>query len=211
MLTEVILKRSTGAVIILLLVVAIVLYAFGALGNTIIWTHTVTSTNTAVISWQTKTIGNSKVWYAPSGTTAYSNVSDGTPVKYHSITVTGLTPGTAYSYRVASSYGGKTISSGYQTFTTIEKLVLSGYVCNMTNDPNGTTRTLTCNLTTNLPTTSMLKYGMDMNYGTQVPDNTLATSHVISATGLRLDTYYCWEVQSTSADGQMVDPEGEVK
>jgi hypothetical protein len=95
--------------------------------------------------------------------------------------------------------------------TYADTLFLSSFSCNLATVSDGTSATLTCNFTTNIPTTSVLNYGLDNNYGAQVLDNTLATTHVMSATGLQPYVTYFWDVQSTSADGQMVDPEGEAK
>src|SRR5207247_9221475 len=70
------------------------------------------------ITWQTNNAANSRVDYGT--TTAYgSNVSDGALVTNHSLTLTGLTAGTTYHYRVTSvDQYGQSASSPDATFTT---------------------------------------------------------------------------------------------
>lgn len=85
----------------------------------------------AIITWTTDQQTNSTVTYGnstPPGLTA----SDGNPVTNHSITLTGLTPGTLYYYEVSSTdiNDHTTISPGdntYYTFTTAVHLDLQGW------------------------------------------------------------------------------------
>jgi hypothetical protein len=78
----------------------------------------------AYITWETDIASTSRVDYGT--TTAYgSNVTDGSSVTYHSLTVTGLTANTTYHYKVTS---GATVSADF-TFTTYA-------------NPTGTVRTV---------------------------------------------------------------------
>lgn len=74
---------------------------------------------TATIKWSTEPFATSQVEYGP--TTSYGSLTtlDNTPVKAHSVALSGLTLGQTYHYRVRSSNstGLERISSDY-TFTT---------------------------------------------------------------------------------------------
>jgi hypothetical protein len=74
--------------------------------------------NSAIISWTTDTASSTQAEY---GTTmAYGTLSalSAGPVTSHSVTLTGLTPGTAYDYAGISGNSGGTTTSANFTFTT---------------------------------------------------------------------------------------------
>jgi len=76
------------------------------------------TTSTAAITWKTDVSSGSLVDYGPD-TNYGSSASDASTVKTHSITLTGLTPGTTYHFKVTSSASGKNASvSDDCTFTT---------------------------------------------------------------------------------------------
>lgn len=64
---------------------------------------TAPTTTTATITWKTDEASTSRVDYGTSAGSLTSNVSDDTRVTDHSVTLTGLTPGTAYFFRVTSA------------------------------------------------------------------------------------------------------------
>jgi hypothetical protein len=79
---------------------------------------TVTPTRTnALISWQTDVASDSTVYYTTNSSYLSTNTTALTTT--HSITVTGLTPGTAYNMYVHSTSGSVTGTSANKPFTTI--------------------------------------------------------------------------------------------
>jgi subtilisin family serine protease len=72
---------------------------------------------TATITWKSKSAVDTYVEYGP--TTTYGSVSaDGTLDYTHSVTLTGLTPGTNYNFRLKGTYIGFTQTSQNYTFRT---------------------------------------------------------------------------------------------
>lgn len=72
------------------------------------------SSNSAVISWATDQSSSSKVTYNGVSTAVVTNL-----VRYHSMTLSNLSPSTTYNYTVSSSNSNGTLSSGTNTFTTV--------------------------------------------------------------------------------------------
>jgi uncharacterized lipoprotein YddW (UPF0748 family) len=62
--------------------------------------------SSAIITWTTNAASSSKVYYGPDRTCSQSTTEDNTQVTSHSVTVTGLSPGTTYYYRVYSMFSG---------------------------------------------------------------------------------------------------------
>jgi len=68
-------------------------------------TVTTTANGTATINWTTDAPSDSRVDYGTTVDNLNLNQSNGTLVNNHSVSLTGLTPGTTYYYRVTSSDG----------------------------------------------------------------------------------------------------------
>jgi regulation of enolase protein 1 (concanavalin A-like superfamily) len=76
------------------------------------------SSNSAVVNWTTDVAADSRVDYGL--TSAYgANVSSATLVVSHSLTVSGLSCGTLYHYKVTSTNSGGSSSSSDATFNTV--------------------------------------------------------------------------------------------
>ena len=83
------------------------------------------TTDSATITWITDQQADSLVEYGT--TTSYgSSASDTAMVTSHSITLTGLVPGTTYHFKITStnSYGFSS-SSGDETFTTLSPITVT--------------------------------------------------------------------------------------
>jgi hypothetical protein len=83
------------------------------------------TTTTATITWTTDQLSSSQVEFGTS--TAYGSVSalNTSPVTSHSVTLTGLTPGTFYNYAAISTDSGGTTTSANLTFSTFPSLGLT--------------------------------------------------------------------------------------
>src|SRR6185295_3746947 len=80
-------------------------------------TSTLIHTTFATITWSTDVAADSEIDYGP--TTAYGAIyTDPSNVTSHNLTLTGLTQGTTYHYRVRSANGGPQTTSGDFTFAT---------------------------------------------------------------------------------------------
>ncbi len=150
----------------------------------------------ATISWDTDETADSKVDYGLTGSYG-STASDGTFVSNHSVSLTGLTAGKTYHFRVRSSDpSGNTGSSGDFTFTTPDFTppVLSDIAA---VDITETSARIIW--TTDEDATSGVNYGLTTNYGSTVTDGSLATGHSMLVTGLADATTYHFRVRSTDA------------
>lgn len=80
--------------------------------------NAISATN-ATISWNTDSIGDSQVFYGTTVSYGLSSTLNSSLVTFHSITLSGLTPGTLYHFKVASkdALGNGVLQADY-TFTT---------------------------------------------------------------------------------------------
>lgn len=155
------------------------------------------SDTSQAITWTTDVPSSTVVEYGL--TTAYGSTKTGTGnVTNHSVTLTGLTKGTTYNFRVKStdSNNRTTVSPNY-TFTTSDSTTpptLSNIqVTNKT--ASGATITWTTDQTSN----SVVEYGPTTSYGTTRSDSAMVTNHSITLNGLNPGSTYHFRVKSTNA------------
>ncbi|MEI7831644.1 MAG: Ig-like domain-containing protein, partial [bacterium] len=152
---------------------------------------------TSSITWTSDELSSSQVEYGT--TTQYGSLSavNGANVTAHQVSLTGLTPGTLYHFRVRSKDNAvdETISGDY-TFTTKPPLVFTNIVAT----PKRLSAVLTW--TTDEPSTSLVEYGTTTGYGTSSAINTqLVTNHSVTITGLTVGTGYHFKLHSKDLDG----------
>ena len=157
------------------------------------------TTQSATITWTTDEGSTSQVEYGL--TTAYGSttVLDSTLVTSHTVTVSGLTQGTLYHYRVRSrdASGNERISSDF-TFTTSD--TVPPVISNVVTSPAAQSATITW--TTDEGSTSQVEYGLTTAYGsTTVLAPALVTSHTVTVSGLTQGTLYHYRVRSRDASG----------
>ena len=155
-------------------------------------------TTTATITWTTDKNSNSRVDY---GTTPSlgTSASDSGFVTAHSITLTGLTVGTTYYYRVTSTdAGGNSASSPASpaSFTTLDPA--PPVITAVTAIP-GAGGTASIAWTTSKASNSRVDYGTTTALGAAVSDAGMVTAHSITLTGLIAGTTYYYRVTSSDA------------
>jgi len=157
----------------------------------------ITSTS-ATITWTTDQASSSQVNYGT--TTAYGSQSalNSSLVTTHSVTLTGLTPGTTYNFDVVSANASNTsATSGNFTFSTTGA---SAPVISAVSASSITTTSATITWTTDQASSSLVNYGTTTSYGSQTPNNTtLVTAHSVTLTGLTPGTAYNFDVVSANA------------
>ncbi len=163
----------------------------------------VTATS-ATVTWTTDQPATSLVNY---GTTlGYGSASSpsATLVTSHSVTLTGLTPGTSYSFDVVSANSAGTATvSGNSTFTTIYSVNASSslplyYVV----DWGITSSEATITWSTSVPATTVVLYGLTTALGQATPPQWSFTyAHGVTLTGLTPGTKYYFVAQSTDQFG----------
>ena len=160
------------------------------------------TTTSATINWTTDQASSSQVAYGT--TTSYGSTSpqNNSLVTSHTVTLTGLTPGTTYDFDV-SSVNSAVISttSANSTFSTTS--VAGPPVISQVLASQLTTTSATITWTTDQGSSSLVNYGTTTGYGSASPLNsTLVTGHSINLTGLTPNTTYDFDVVSTNAASQ---------
>ena len=153
----------------------------------------------ADITWDTDTSANSLVSYGVD--TAYGNTgSDAGYVVAHTIPLTGLMPDTLYHYQVSSSDTvGNTGSTGDFTFRTLPPP--SPPVITNVRALSITDHSAIIAWDTDIPSTSIVDYGLGTAYGSQETAAALVTSHAVILSGLSTAQLYHFQVSSVEATG----------
>jgi len=154
---------------------------------------TTPTSTVATITWTTNVAADSRVDYGL--TTSYGQFStDAGLVTTHSLTLSALTAGTTYHYRVTSTTASASAASSDLTFTTSPSLVVSNVQVT-----NLTTSTATVTWTTNMPANSRVDYGLAVGYGQAATSAALVIAHSLSLSGLTPDTTYHFAATSRDA------------
>jgi len=189
----------------------------------VVSTTTITETS-ATIEWETGEDSSSMVDY---GTSAGSfNATQGDPlfnystgVNKHSVTLTDLTPGDDYYFRIRSldSSGNQMMSDnggdGYMFTTDID---LEGPIITFDKDSDiedVTTDSVRISwLTSNELSTSVIEYGTTTSYGYSEPNNNYNINHSTILTGLTPNEQYYFKIVATddlgNASEEVLDGEG---
>jgi phosphodiesterase/alkaline phosphatase D-like protein len=157
---------------------------------------------TATITWTTNEASNSRVDYGTSPGALTQNATNASLVTAHSLTLTALTTGTVYYYRVTSadasgnSSTSPVATSAPATFTPSD--ATPPVISAVTAVPGTTTASITW--TTDENSTSRVDYGTSPSSLTlNASSATLVTGHSINLSGLTIGTVYYFRV--TSVDG----------
>ena len=166
------------------------------------------STSSATITWTTNEGSNSKVYYSTTSplnsTTALTKI-DSALVTGHSVTLTGLNPGTTYFFKVESTDGSSNTTLSSETSFGTSALPPSDTTAPIISGvgitPASTTATILW--TTNEVATTKVYYGTVTPLATSsaltVSNTTLVTSHSAGLTGLTASTTYYMIVESKDA------------
>ena len=153
--------------------------------------------NSAAISWTTNEAATSQVQYGTSTSYGSTTTLDSNLVTSHAQTLSGLTAGTLYHYRVVSTNANGTTYSPDYTFTTLAPPAISAVAAS-----GITSSGATITWTTNQASTSQVQYGTTTSYGSSTTlDTSLVTSHSQTLGGLAAGTLYHYRVISTNANG----------
>ena len=155
------------------------------------------TSSSATVTWTTDQLSDSQVDYGPSTAYGTSTPVDTTMTTSHSVSISGLQPGTTYHYRVRSKNGSSVAAvSGDFVFTTQPGPVISAVAHTQTQ----TTANVTW--TTDQSCDSQVDYGTTAAYGSSTAlDTTLTVSHSQSLSGLLAGTLYHFRVKSRNASG----------
>ncbi len=159
-----------------------------------------TSGSTATVTWTTDEASSSSVAYGTS--TALGQTATGVGGTSHSVTLTGLTSGATYSYRVTSADAAGNATTSPATSTSPATFVaadtVAPVVSNVAVANAGSTATVTW--TTDEASSSSVAYGTSTALG-QTATGVAGTSHSVTLTGLTSGATYSYRVTSADAAG----------
>jgi len=156
------------------------------------------TTSSATITWSTDQPSSSQIEYGTTVSYGLLSTLNSSLVTSHSVTLTGLTPGTNYDYVVMSADSAGATTSVNSTFATpvpppVISAVISGSI---------TATAATITWTTDQPSSSQVEFGATATYGSlSTPNSSPVTSHSVSLTGLTPGTTYDYAVISTDSGG----------
>ena len=156
----------------------------------------ITSTS-AIITWTTDQASSSQVKYGTTQSYGSTSTLNSALVTSHSVTLTGLTPGTTYDFAVVSTNGSNatSTSTNYSFSTTAVAPVISAV-----SSSSITSTSAIITWTTDQASSSLVNYGTTASYGSSsTPSSTLVTSHSVTLTGLTPGTTYYFDVVSTNS------------
>jgi hypothetical protein len=163
-----------------------------------------TSTS-ATVTWTTDQASTSQVRYGTSKSYGSSSMLNSAPVISHSVTLTGLTPSSAYDYEaVSANSAGASSTSANFSFSTpatpstplprLSAVAFWGI----------TGSAVTISWSTNVPSTTYVEYGVSQALGQLSPVQlALSSNHGITLTGLAAGTTYYFVAQSAGASGSV--------
>lgn len=156
-----------------------------------------TTTSAATVTWTTNEATSTQLEWGT--TTSYGNTTTLDPAlsTSHSVGLSGLAANATFHARALSvDQAGNNAASSDLSFTTEAnpQTVITGVQVTK-NSPTSVTVTWT----TNEPATSKVRYGPTTDYGGEVADLTLTTSHAVTISGLTPGATYHYEVISTGS------------
>lgn len=162
-----------------------------------------TTQSSVTITWTTNETATSQVEYGLNTSYGSETPLDTNLVTSHSVTLSGLTAGTTYHFRVKSKdASGNEIADSDRTFTTTATADTTPPVISAVNTSGTTNSSVTITWTTNEAATNQVMYGLTTSYGSTTPlDTNLVTSHSVTLSGLSASTTYHFKVKSKEASG----------
>jgi hypothetical protein len=160
------------------------------------------SATAAIITWTTSQPATSQVNYGVTSGYGLSSPLDSSLVTSHSVTLSGLAPGTTYYFDVVSVNSGGTLAASpaasFATMAVSSPPPSVGYVSAWGVTSSGATITWS----SSVPATTLLAYGTTPSLGQMsLLQAALTSSHGVVLTGLTSGTTYYFVAQSTDSNG----------
>jgi subtilase family serine protease len=156
------------------------------------------SNTSETITWTTDQATSSQVNYGLTTTYTLSSTLNSTLATSHTVTLTGLTPGTMYDFDVMSAdSAGVSSTSPNSTFLTTG--TAPAPIISNVSSSGVTSGTATITWTTDQAATSVVNYGTTTGYGSSTSVAGLVTTHSVMLTGLASNATYDFDVVSANA------------
>jgi phosphodiesterase/alkaline phosphatase D-like protein len=174
------------------------------LAPTISKLNTATTATSATITWTTNEAATSRVDYGTSQDSLSLSATGATPATSHSVTLTGLTTGVTYYFRVTSTdaSGNSSVSPAppSQPASVVPATAPSPVITALNSTLGSTSALITW--TTDLAANSRVDYGTSpTTLNLNAADSAMVTSHSIPLNGLTAFTTYYYRITSTTAAG----------
>ena len=156
----------------------------------------------ATINWGTDEPTTGQVDYWKTETDVLTTAEDTNLSTSHSVTLTGLDPGTTYYFKVISEDASGNEATAKGELTTLATADKTPPTISGVNVSNITELSAIITWTTNEPATSQVEYGKTETYGsTTTEDTNLTINHSVTLTELDDNTTYNFRVMSKDAGG----------
>lgn len=170
--------------------------------------------NSVTITWTTNELSNSLVDFGISTSYGTTQGNSADSVTFHSVTLTGLAPTTAYYYRVKSidvsgNLASDDNSGAGWTFTTAAGADPGDTTATVitfnseTGITNITSNSATVSWTTDESSDSTIGYSLDTSFNLEKGSATLTTSHSVILTNLSSGTAYKFQIKSMDSSGNL--------
>ncbi|MBV8731937.1 MAG: fibronectin type III domain-containing protein, partial [Acidobacteriia bacterium] len=157
--------------------------------------------SSATISWSTDQASSSQVEYGATASYGSTSTFNATLSTTHSVTLAGLSAGSAYDFAVLSQNSSGTLATSANfTFQTLPgPPVISGVAVS-----GITASSATISWSTDQASSSQVEYGATASYGsTSTFNSTLSTTHSVTLTGLSAGSAYDFAVLSQNSSGAL--------
>ena len=167
------------------------------------------NTDSAIIMWQTDEPSTSQVMICESGSSGGGSCTwtelDENLVTDHSVNVINLKPDTDYHFTATSTDDCANQGTAEGDFTTLSQATTASLIISGINVSNITDLASTISWVTDKPATAQVAYGTTTAYGSNTTlDQTLATNHNATLSGLIPGTTYHFKVISHDGSGNEV-------
>ncbi len=156
--------------------------------------------DSVTVTWNTDEASNSYVGYSSDGGNTFSEQGFSVLSTFHSVTLSGLTPGTVYLLRISSADASGNKATDNNSGSYYQRATAPGPVppvISSLSSLNLDEHRTTVSWNTDLAATSFVEYGLNTDYGAvfgKLDDN---TAHSVTLEGLLPGTTYHFRVRST--------------
>ncbi|MFA6525661.1 MAG: fibronectin type III domain-containing protein, partial [Patescibacteria group bacterium] len=151
--------------------------------------------NSFTVSWTSNEPATSIIYWGLTDNYGNITIGDSERTTQHEVSVVGLADNTSYHFMISGTDAtGNTGESADNLVTTSE---LENTVITNVQVANISTTSVLISWTTNHAADSKVRYGLTTDYGDEVYNSELVTSHEITISGLQPDTKYHYEILST--------------